>query len=172
MSFDFKWDPVGFADSTGAEYESPSNYRQPPPVWGELPQRKRASAKRMVVIKPSAKTETNASKRREGRSAWVRDALSIPLTEAFKQLVDEIELKYGAQSNLQRLLFSEEYMAVIGMGPRVVPLLLADLKSGNTPWFWALKAITREDVGSDVGPGDFRSLREAWLSWGASKGLL
>jgi hypothetical protein len=117
----------------------------------------------MVVIQPKAKA---------GGNTWIREALNSQLSGVFKQLVEEIELKYGPQSSLQRLLFSEEYMAVIGMGPRVVPLLLADLKSGNTPWFWALKAITREDVGSDVGPGDFRSLREEWLAWGATKGLL
>lgn len=169
MSFDFRRGDVDFAESVPGFYEAPSNFRHSALVPKALHQHTRAPTKRMVVIQPKAKTKTKAKAK---IGTWVREALDAPLLGTFRDLVEQIDFKYGPQSNLQRLLFSEEYMAVIGMGPRVVPLLLEDLKSGNTPWFWALKAITREDVGSDVGAGDFRSLRDAWLVWGATKGLL
>lgn len=64
-------------------------------------------------------------------------------------------------------------MGIIGLGPRVVPLLLADMKENNNiPWFWALKATTHENIGADAAPGDFKGLNDAWLAWGHSKGLI
>lgn len=162
MSFDFKETDRDFAvPSSSNEYEGASNFPHSPHARKTLPQLPRGATKRMVVIKPKVKATT-----------WAREAELAPIAETFKRLLEDIALKYGHQSSLQRLLFSEEYMTVIGFGPRIVPLLLADLKTGNTPWFWALKAITRENIGENVGAGDFRSLREAWLAWGVSKGLL
>lgn len=160
MSFDFLKSDTIFAEFPD-EYEVAPNFLTPSQRFSTLPQHHRTAVKRMVVVKPKRESKT-----------WIQEAESLPLAATFKELTETIELKYGHQSSLQHLLFSEEYMTVIGFGPRVVPLLLADLKSGNTPWFWALKAITREDVGGDVGAGDFHSLREAWLTWGTAKRLL
>ena len=162
MSFDFRKGDFGFAEpNTSSEYETSLNLAYAKHSRKPQPQYQRGEVKRMVVIKP-----------RVAAKGWTRDAESASISAPFKQLSEKIDLKYGHQSSLQRLVFSEEYLAVIGFGPRVVPLLLSDLKTGNTPWFWALKAITREDVGADVGGGDFRGLREAWLAWGIAKGLL
>lgn len=165
MSLEFRMGDIGFVESSGAPYETAPDFQLSPKVRKTRPQHQRTQAKRMVVIRPK--------EHGQGREpAWVREALVSPIEVAFGQIVDAIELKFGPQSSLQRLIFSEEYMAIIGMGARVVPLLLADLKTGNTPWFWALKAITRENVGANVGPGDFGGLRDAWLAWGAKKGLI
>lgn len=163
MSFDYKRGDNTFSDHLAADYDLPVNF----PLPGGTRKKLRATpqhhgvAKRMVVIKPKAEAKP-----------WTREAELTPVGPVFKRLLEDIQLKYGQQSSLQGLLFSDEYLAVIGFGPRVVPLLLADLKTGNTPWFWALKAITRENIGGNVAPGDMRSLRDAWLAWGVSKGLL
>lgn len=160
MSLDFLKSDILFVDCPDM-YGAASDFLPSTHRPKALHRHPRTISKRMVVIKPKKVEKT-----------WIEEAESTSLAAPFKQLTETIKLKYGHQSSLQHLLFSEEYMTIIGFGPRVVPLLLTDLKSGNTPWFWALKAITREDVGADVGAGDFRSLREAWLTWGTAKGLL
>lgn len=162
MSFDFRKSDTVFADDdTVAEYKPSAELRPTSHAFKQIPKHPRIEARRMVVIKPRVKSKK-----------WTREAELASIAAPFKRLLEEVELKYGHQSSLQRLLFSEEYMAVIGLGPRVVPLLLADLKTGSTPWFWALKAVTRENIGEGVAGGDFRGLRQAWLAWGVSKGLL
>lgn len=162
MSLDFRRGDIEFA-ATDDVYEATSTFQQPIHQRKSrlYPQHSRASAKRMVLIKPKAQVKT-----------WILEAEATPLPAILKRLIQDMSKKYGHLSNLEPLLFSEEYMAVIGLGPRVVPLLLSDMKSGNTPWFWALKAITRENVGASVGAGNFRNLRDAWLAWGVEKGLI
>ena len=160
MSFDFSDGNIGFAEIHG-EYDAKADFRPLMHRRNVLTRQTQVHSKRMIVVKPKAKAKN-----------WVAEAESAPIAGILKRLKDDIDLKYGHLSSLEPTLFSEEYMAVIGLGPRVLPLLLLDLRTGHTPWFWALKAITRENVGNDAPAGDFGSLRDAWLAWGAAKGLL
>jgi hypothetical protein len=65
------------------------------------------------------------------------------------------------------------YQAIIGMGPTVVPLILAQLEAeGDEPdqWFWALKAITGDDPVKDQDRGDFVAMANSWLAWARADG--
>lgn len=62
------------------------------------------------------------------------------------------------------------YQRIIGMGPRVVPLLLAELERKSGHWFWALHAITGANPVPEDSEGNLRAMAEAWLEWGRQRG--
>jgi hypothetical protein len=62
------------------------------------------------------------------------------------------------------------YQEIIGMGPEVVPLLLADLARQPDHWFTALKAITGANPVDPADCGRIEKMAEAWLQWGRQNG--
>lgn len=62
------------------------------------------------------------------------------------------------------------YQQIIGLGPAVVPLLLAELDREPDHWFWALKAITGADPLPPDGRGRVGEMTQAWLRWGREQG--
>lgn len=63
------------------------------------------------------------------------------------------------------------YQGIIGMGDDALPLILDDLSRDSGHWFWALKAISKEDPVAPAERGDVKRMRAAWLRWGREKGL-
>lgn len=64
------------------------------------------------------------------------------------------------------------YQQIIGMGPQVIPLILADLQREPDHWFWALEAITGENPVVQADRGDISAMANAWLEWGEQRGLV
>lgn len=59
------------------------------------------------------------------------------------------------------------------MGPRAIPLILAQLVSeGDDPdhWFWALQVLTGANPVSEEDEGNLRRMSAVWLEWAASQG--
>jgi hypothetical protein len=66
------------------------------------------------------------------------------------------------------------YQQIIGMGPRVLPLIFRELNIATSDWFWALRAITR-DKAPVIPPEDrgrVRKITEIWLDWGKRHGYV
>lgn len=104
--------------------------------------------------------------------AWVADQERINVRSQFRALSTQIDRRFAGGGLLTQRLFSEEYAQVIGLGPKVVPILLKELEQSTSPWFWALKAITRVDPAKDVNQGDFASIAACWVQWGREQKLL
>ncbi len=65
------------------------------------------------------------------------------------------------------------YQKIIGMGEAAVPFILKDLKeNGPNHWFWALNAITDENLITDEMSGNMKAMTEVWLQWGNKVGYL
>lgn len=62
------------------------------------------------------------------------------------------------------------YHQIIGMGARALPLIFRQLQEHGGPWFWALRAITRENPVRPEDRGSVRRMTEAWLDWGRQRG--
>lgn len=73
-------------------------------------------------------------------------------------------------SDGHQIVMNPNYQMIIGLGPSVVPLILADLEKGVGHWYWALSAITRQNPHKET--TTMEDARQAWLSWGKEKGLL
>ncbi len=62
------------------------------------------------------------------------------------------------------------YQRIIGLGPKVLPLILRELERETDHWYWALNAISGEDPAEGV--EDFEEAAARWLEWGRATGLL
>ena len=79
------------------------------------------------------------------------------------------ETKFTSSTNTQ--VMHPAYQRIIGMGPAVLPHILARLQQAPENWFWALKAITGEDPVQDKDIGRPNAMRLTWLEWAHRRGL-
>jgi hypothetical protein len=64
------------------------------------------------------------------------------------------------------------YQRIIGLGPQVIPLILADLQREPGHWFWALAALTGEDPVPPADRGRVPAMADVWLKWGRANGWI
>ena len=102
----------------------------------------------------------------EARSTSASD----DLVEEFESLADRWETETAFESVVVRKAMNPAYQRIIGMGPRVIPLILRRLEQEPRQWFWALTALSGEDpaAGSDT----VDDAAHAWLAWGKARGLI
>ncbi len=96
--------------------------------------------------------------------------LQSPLEKKFARLRDEWKSQKRHEPSTMKTVMLPAYQKIIGMGPEVVPLLLRELESGVTNWFWALMAITEQDPVQEKDRGDGEAMARAWLSWAKGQG--
>jgi len=75
-------------------------------------------------------------------------------------------------SSTTDIVTNPAYQRIIGMGMPAIPLILEDLRNQPYHWFWALNAITGEDPVAQSLRGRVREMADAWIAWGAEKGLI
>jgi hypothetical protein len=92
------------------------------------------------------------------------------VAERFRELTQEWRAATGFESNLERVILNRSYQEIIGLGPQVVPLILADMQRARGHWFWALSVIVGEDQAA--GQTSIAAATEAWLAWGRENGIL
>ncbi len=90
----------------------------------------------------------------------------------FRDLADRWRRETGHLSSVTQIVLNQSYQQIIGLGSRVIPLLLAELRREPDHWFWALSAITREDPIDPENAGDVERMAEDWLAWGSKRGYL
>jgi len=62
------------------------------------------------------------------------------------------------------------YQRIIGMGNKVVPLLLRELEERPDHWFWALESITGAHPILPSQQGNIPQMSDAWLKWAEENG--
>jgi len=88
----------------------------------------------------------------------------------FDTLAQQWKHETAHHSNIAKRALHPAYQEIIGMGERVVPLLLAELRREPDDWFWALHAITGANPVPAASRGNLRAMAEAWVQWGLAKG--
>ena len=73
---------------------------------------------------------------------------------------------------LSEMFKDEDYLAIIDMGPAVVPLILRRLEAKPHWWMSALMRLTGEDPTEGQYRGELMKMREVWLEWGRKRNLL
>lgn len=66
-------------------------------------------------------------------------------------------------SSVSDIVMHPAYQRIIGLGPRVLPLIFTELSKAPGHWFWALRSIVGTDVAKDT-----RTIEDAtgeWLAW-------
>ena len=97
--------------------------------------------------------------------------VSAAVADEFETFADEWIAETAAQSSLTKRYAHPAYQRIVGMGPAVVPLLLAKLLEADPDyWFHALRSITGADPVTASIRGNLRAMADAWLAWGRNQG--
>ena len=99
-------------------------------------------------------------------------AVAADLAERFESLKNDWKSKSRFISNSAQMAMLRPYQQIIGMGPAVVPLILAELERETDHWFWALEAISGENPVPEESKGKVAEMARAWLAWGRNEGRL
>jgi hypothetical protein len=105
------------------------------------------------------------------RSSAVLERSEKDLADRFQALLKTWKHETAFSSSTTQRAMHPAYQGIIGLGPRVVPLMLDELKRDPCDLFWALKAITGEDPVPPEDRGRFDKMTDAWLRWGREKGI-
>lgn len=92
--------------------------------------------------------------------------------ERFQRLAGEWKERARHMSNTAQMAMLPSYQRIIGMGWDAVPYILDELRREPNQWFWALEAITEENPVPPAAAGKVRQMAQAWIEWGAQRGLL
>ena len=90
----------------------------------------------------------------------------------FQELADQWRRETAYDSVASVVFMNWAYQRIIGLGPAVLPFILADLATRGGQWFWALCAITGENPTPAEERGNGARMTERWLEWGRERGLV
>ena len=94
------------------------------------------------------------------------------LEHRFKEQADKWQRETEHLSSPTQRIMHPSYQAILGMGNKVVPILLRDLQQNRRPWFWALSYLTQENPINPKDTGRMDRMIEAWVRWGKEKDML
>ncbi|MEM9164929.1 MAG: hypothetical protein AAGC54_17905, partial [Cyanobacteria bacterium P01_F01_bin.4] len=81
----------------------------------------------------------------------------------FNHLVQWVLTDTRSESSTLRIAVHPAYQQIIGLGQPAIPLLLREVEQKSGRWFWALKAISREDPVPSGDRGKTKRMMDAWL---------
>ena len=96
------------------------------------------------------------------------------LRERFQRLADRWREETFYSSSITDNLAHPDYLTVMAMGERALPLILQELQERGGQWTTALRYIVDRDDYPDK-PDDIgrpKELKEAWLAWGRRNNYL
>jgi hypothetical protein len=90
----------------------------------------------------------------------------------FNRLVRLWKSERSSTSSTIEMAMHPAYQEIIGLGKAAIPFILRELSRESDFWFWALKAISREDPVPPRSRGRIREMTDIWLDWGRRKGYV
>jgi hypothetical protein len=90
----------------------------------------------------------------------------------FNYLSNRWKLGRNSSSSVTEISMNPAYQQIIGLGKPAIGLILRELGREIDHWFWALKAITREDPVPPESRGRMREMARLWLDWGRKNGYV
>jgi hypothetical protein len=75
-------------------------------------------------------------------------------------------------SDPERIAMHPTYQEIIGMGEKVIPMILEQLQVHPHYWFAALEALTGVDPVLEVDRGNLSAMAKAWIGWGEKEGYI
>jgi hypothetical protein len=136
-----------------------------------------------IVVNPSLPVASNA---KHAQSSWGFAQVAVArklrarvyestATKSLGLLFDELAEKWVAETSLEssatRICMNMHYQQIIGLGSVALRFILRRVANGEGHWFWALRAITREDPVDPIHMGSTALMSADWLEWGRTRGL-
>ena len=92
------------------------------------------------------------------------------LREEFEKYAAAWRKETRVLSSIQAKIFNPNYQKIIGMGPSVLPYVLADLRDNGGQWYWALECIAHDNPAA--GAASITEAKQLWLNYGNANGLI
>jgi type I restriction enzyme M protein len=90
----------------------------------------------------------------------------------FQALAQGWRQSRAIMSSVSAMAAIPEYLRIIGLGERAIPLILEDLRKTPDHWFVALHAITGVSPVPEESRGRIDEMAKAWIIWGEQSGYL
>lgn len=116
---------------------------------------------KMYVILPSESRDKKKD---------IQESKLESLDGLFERLVRKWREERKFMSSIHDMAMTDSYQSIIGLGRDAVPLILRELKNRPDHWFWALKAITRQNPIKAEDAGNVKKMAQAWLELGDKQG--
>jgi type I restriction enzyme M protein len=89
----------------------------------------------------------------------------VPIEQAFRLLAEKWKRETAIVSSVTKKIHHPAYREIVALGPRALPLILAELASRPDHWFAALEEITGANPVSAADRLDVQKSIKTWLSW-------
>lgn len=124
-----------------------------------------------LMVKPK-ETQENWQLEKDQQALGVKNLEpTVPeLEKTFLELTTQWRRETRGISSTNQASMHPAYQQIIGMGKPVIPLLLRELERKSGQWFWAIKAISREDPVPPEKRGQTQEMIRYWLEWGKQNG--
>lgn len=115
-------------------------------------------------------------RRKHGRHEYARrhrpgrQVRAVSLRQRFNRLADRWEEDTAFESITPVILCHPDYLSIIALGEKVVPLILSRMVVQPAPWFSALGALTGQNPARDQ--DTLIGATNAWLQWGREASLM
>lgn len=113
-----------------------------------------------------------AARAKRFRSSLLHLTDSSDDAAVFKNFASEWRKKRETLSSVAAMTAIPEYLRIIGMGERAIPLILNDLRRTPDHWFAALYAITGVNPVPEASRGRLPEMAAAWVKWGEENGYV
>jgi hypothetical protein len=125
------------------------------------------------VTRGDERTTWNKHRVHRAVSAQQQPAIvDIERSAQFQRLANQWRRETMHVSQVERRIMHPSYQKIIAMGPRVVPLILRELRDRPDHWFWALRILVEEGPIPENFRGSPTDAAHLWLEWGRQVGYL
>ena len=107
-----------------------------------------------------------------GEEAPRTQDIGLGIQRRFAALARVWLIETGGVSVSDRRIMHPAYQQIIGLGPRVIPVILQELEVRPNYWFWALRALTGENPVAEEDAGIMSRMVDTWLNWGYAHGYI
>jgi uncharacterized protein (DUF433 family) len=94
------------------------------------------------------------------------------LLDQFEQLVRDWKIETSLIASPAKRMLNPNYLRIIKLGDRVLPLLLAELEREPDDWFVALETLAETNPVSTEDRGNFDLVVASWIRWGRENGYI
>lgn len=94
------------------------------------------------------------------------------ISHKFNYFAQQWQKDVEGLSSMSQMAKHPAYQEIINMGEKVIPFLLKDLEKNPLYWLTALHTITGENPIKSEQKGRIKSMAQAWLDWGKTKGYI
>ena len=125
--------------------------------------------KRLNIVEPKSKAKNVRSTL---GTYSVQELSDDELRTLFAHLSKKWKRETAHISMTLDIMSHPAYMQIIGLGTRVLPLILRDLQETHSHWFDALAAITRTSPTKVMESGNISTMVSFWLKWAHRKKIV